>query len=147
MEWILGIVSGDVGGFLASKLGITGMVLWGLLIILKHFDAAEREALFDACRQFKTLVTNIPKRWNSERGRVGIAIANLRAEGYYDAAQVKAAKEALKAAVRVFAGVIEDALNLIIDIAAVVLPGILGAYNQVMKRKNGDKNSKKLNGV
>jgi len=114
--------------WVAAKLGMTGGMVYGAMLVIQLLSKAELKALIAAGRGFVDLVTNVPRRWKSETARIREIVAKLREDGQMDEAAAKEAKMALQVAVRVLVGIVEDVLNSLIDLLFVLVPFINAIY-------------------
>ena len=127
MDWII--------EWIAPKLGPAGIVLYLVVFVLQHFSKSDRAALVEMVKGLWSALTNIPRRWKSERDRMREKIAKLRAAGLEDAAAVKEVSLGAKAGVRVAAGVFEDVMCRVIDLAVVLVPFLATLWKAVTKHR------------
>ena len=114
MEWAISLVM--------DKLGLPGVIIGAVIIVAQNFKKSELEATIEFGRSLLELFTNIPRRFISEWSRVSESVDTLKAAGLEDAAALKNAKAALQGLVRVIAGTVEDAGNVIINFVFAATP-------------------------
>lgn len=123
LPWVLG------------KMSIGGPWLAVLLVVGQFYFSAERVAMIEALKKFKDLFWNIPRRWRSEHRRIAGIILKLDKKQLEDAAAQKRASLEVKGAIRVFAGIIEDALCAVVDLVVAVLPLLVSIIKALRRGK------------
>lgn len=108
--------------FVTERLGTWGIVLYFVIWLAQYFKAGERQALVDLYHGvIDTFYRNPVRRFKSERARIE---AEYKATGRIE-------KKSLKIASRVASGTVEDALNIGIDVAYVLVPFIVTVARKI----------------
>ncbi len=120
--------------FILGKLGTPGLAIAFVVWLAQYLTPEARQALWETAKGLWNTLSNIPRRYRSERDRVRAQVADLRAKGIEDEAAVKESKAVFKNGFRVAGGMVEDVGNSLVDLAFIILPIVVTAV-KIYKRK------------